>query len=108
MIMRPLLVGFILALTALAAPSAKAELRIDITRGNVKPIPIAVSELLGGQGNEPQQGKDIARVIAADLLDPVHNGGVVALIAEQADLGVTAGCLVPAQPVESLTRLTDI
>ncbi len=67
MIMRPLLVGFILALTALAAPSAKAELRIDITRGNVKPIPIAVSDLLGGQGNEPQQGKDIARVIAADL-----------------------------------------
>jgi TolB protein len=56
-----------MALAVLAAPSAKAELRVDITRGNVQPMPIAVTDMLGGQGNETQQGKDIARVIAADL-----------------------------------------
>ncbi len=44
------------------AGAARAELRIDITRGRVEPVPIAVSDFFGGQ-----VGADIAAVVAADL-----------------------------------------
>jgi TolB protein len=47
---------------ALAALDARAELRIDITRGNVQPLPIAVSDFHG----DPV-GVEITDVIAADL-----------------------------------------
>jgi TolB protein len=55
-----------LAALAGAAP-ARSELRIDITRGTVEPLPIAVTEFLGGGPRDQRYGKDIARVIAADL-----------------------------------------
>ncbi|MBF0354377.1 MAG: Tol-Pal system protein TolB [Alphaproteobacteria bacterium] len=57
-----LLVG----LMFLNAP-AWAEVRIDITRGNVQPLPVAVTDFQGVKGNEGQVGADISRVIAADL-----------------------------------------
>ena len=44
-----------------------AEVRIDITRGNVEPLPVAVSDLFGDDIDEAQIGRDIAGVIAADL-----------------------------------------
>ena len=44
-----------------------AEVRIDITRGNVEPLPVAVSDLFGDEINEAQIGRDISGVIAADL-----------------------------------------
>jgi TolB protein len=46
----------------LAAAPARAELRIDITRGNVQPLPIAVTDFFGAQ-----VGSDIAGVVANDL-----------------------------------------
>jgi len=46
---------------------AKAELRIDITQGTVEPLPIAVTNLVGGGATDARYGQDIARVIAADL-----------------------------------------
>lgn len=49
-----------------AAP-ASAELRIDITRGTVEPLPIAITDLVGVGQNEQRFGKDVARVVAADL-----------------------------------------
>ncbi len=67
---RPALVlalfAFLLPLTA-AAP-AKAEVRIDITRGVVEPIPIAIPAFYGAGGNEAQFGRDIAKVVSADLV----------------------------------------
>ena len=48
------------------APAAFAELKIDITRGSVEPMPIAVSRFVG-TGTEQSIGADIARVIATDL-----------------------------------------
>ncbi|MBF0269644.1 MAG: Tol-Pal system protein TolB [Alphaproteobacteria bacterium] len=62
MLRKLLIVGLML----LAAP-AMAEVRIDITQGNVKPLPVAIADFQGVKGNEGQLGLDISRVIAADL-----------------------------------------
>jgi len=53
-------------LVAVALP-ALAELRIDITRGKVEPMPIAIPPFAGGGGDEAQTGRDMAQVVAADL-----------------------------------------
>jgi TolB protein len=52
--------------TLLFAASAHAELKIDITKGNVEPMPIAVT-LFTGAGMGDANGTQIASVIAADL-----------------------------------------
>src|SRR5512134_3767657 len=46
---------------------AAAELRIDITRGVVEPLPIAIVPFEGGDGEMSRIGRDIAGVISADL-----------------------------------------
>jgi len=59
----------VLAIFLLVQPiqSARAELRIDITQGTVKPMPIAVTDLVGVSSDEKRFGRDISRLIAADL-----------------------------------------
>ena len=52
-----------LAALVLCAAAARAELHIDITRGKVEPLPIAIPTFAGG-GQAPQ---DITQVISADL-----------------------------------------
>ena len=53
-----------LAMAVLLAPlSAQAALKIDITQGNVEPLPIAVLDFDG----EGTVGQDLATVITADL-----------------------------------------
>jgi len=55
-------------LAALAVSStARAELVVDITQGNIKPLPIAVTDLYGGTETTAKLGKQIAEVIRADL-----------------------------------------
>jgi len=44
-----------------------AELRIDITGGKVEPLPIAIPPFAGGGGEEVETGRDLAKVISADL-----------------------------------------
>lgn len=65
------LVAVALALLALAlalAPSpAAAELRIDITRGVVEPLPIAIVNFQGEGAGADDVGRNIAKVISADL-----------------------------------------
>ena len=46
---------------------ACAEVRIDITRGVVSPIPVAITEFYGSSRQERQVGADIAQVITSDL-----------------------------------------
>jgi TolB protein len=67
--------GFILAGALIAALAtllhagapARAELRIDITRGKIEPVPIAIPALAGSAANETQAGQDLAGVVSADL-----------------------------------------
>ena len=55
-----------LLLVAAAAPPAEAELKIDITRGKVEPMPIAVTWFVG-QGAEARLGVKLSDVISANL-----------------------------------------
>jgi len=61
-----LLVSCFTVLVFLSAP-AFAELHIDITRGTVKPLPIAITNFVGKKGVEQQFGRDMAKVISANL-----------------------------------------
>lgn len=56
-----------LAVCLLAAPQARAALEIDITRGNVDPLPIAVPDFYGTDASAQRLGGDIAGVITANL-----------------------------------------
>ncbi|MBV8778218.1 MAG: Tol-Pal system protein TolB, partial [Alphaproteobacteria bacterium] len=54
-------------LVLLTALPAAAELRLDITKGKVEPMPIAIPAFAGGGGPESQTGQQIAQVVSADL-----------------------------------------
>jgi len=60
-------IGALVALLILASRSTSAELRIDITKAVVEPIPVAVADFVGADTLPSQYGADIARVITADL-----------------------------------------
>ncbi len=62
------LIATLLAVLVAAAWSAPAAalIEIDINRGNVQPLPIAIPNFVGGSG-DAQLGVDIASVISADL-----------------------------------------
>jgi TolB protein len=66
---RRIFVGVIAAVLLMLDPGAavRAELRIDITSGNVEPMPIAIPAFPGAAANESQAGHDIAMVVSADL-----------------------------------------
>lgn len=51
----------------LPGTAARAELQIDITHGTVEPLPIAITDFVGGGEQESQFGRDIAAVISTDL-----------------------------------------
>jgi TolB protein len=77
--------------TALFAASAHAQLKIDITKGNVDPMPIAVTTMTGAGGGGAT-GADISGVIAADL----ERSGLFKPISKQAFIEqVTNGDAVP-------------
>ena len=59
--------AFVCFLVAAWPPSARAELRIDITQGVVEPMPIAIMELRGEDAETERLGRQIAEVVAADL-----------------------------------------
>ncbi|MBT6829543.1 MAG: Tol-Pal system protein TolB [Rhodospirillaceae bacterium] len=54
---------------AIAVPlvPAHAELRVDITRGQVEPMPVAVSDLYGENEEAADLGKKISQVVARNL-----------------------------------------
>ena len=60
--------GALLLSLGVAAPQeARAELRIDITRGVSEPLPIAITSFAGSGGRDAQMGADISKVISDDL-----------------------------------------
>jgi len=58
--------GAILCGLVCAAPEARADLTLDITKGNPQPMPIALPNFLG-QGNDGQVGAQVTQVVSADL-----------------------------------------
>lgn len=46
---------------------ASAQLRVDIKQGKIEPLPIAVVDFFGSGGNAEQLGRDVARIVGADL-----------------------------------------
>ncbi|MFN4312217.1 MAG: Tol-Pal system beta propeller repeat protein TolB [Ferrovibrio sp.] len=56
-----------LASTLFLAMAAQAAVEIDITRGNFKPVPIAISDFDADNPQATKIGADVARVIRADL-----------------------------------------
>ncbi|MBM3599105.1 MAG: Tol-Pal system protein TolB [Alphaproteobacteria bacterium] len=56
-----------LAAFALATSAARAELRIDINKGKVEPLPIAITDFFPATPGEAGLGQEIAQVVAADL-----------------------------------------
>jgi TolB protein len=58
---------FLAAVFFLAATPARADLKIDINRGTVQPMPIAVSPFYGAQAKDSQIGNDVTSVISANL-----------------------------------------
>jgi TolB protein len=65
--MRKFLIICALFLAALAPLPAAAALQVDVTQGNIKPIPIAIPDLLAGDPSQAQTGANIAQVVRADL-----------------------------------------
>ena len=64
-----LLLACIVMLTGVLAlaPQARAALQIDITRGTVEPLPIAIPDFYGRDPQGARVGQDLARVITANL-----------------------------------------
>ena len=46
---------------------AGAVLNIDVTQGNIKPIPIAIPDFVGGTPNDGAVARDVSQVITANL-----------------------------------------
>ena len=64
----PLPAAIVLSLAILgAAASARAELRVDITRGHVEPLPIALVDLAGANEADAEVGRQITEVITRNL-----------------------------------------
>jgi TolB protein len=61
-----LLIATATGMTAMRA-SAQDGLRIDITQGVMKPMPIAITDMYGGNQNDQAVGANISRVVSADL-----------------------------------------
>lgn len=59
--------GVLTVLLGMFASAADAQVRLDITRGRVEPMPIAVTIFPGGTPEAQQLGRDISGVITADL-----------------------------------------
>ncbi len=95
------LVVLVLAWVAVATPAARAELRVDITRGNVEPLPIAIPEFYGESESEARLGRDIAVVVADDL----RRSGLFRPIDKNAFLAKRGG--VGAQSLRLQPRFAD-
>ena len=65
--MRKWFLGFVLFLAALSPLPAAAALQVDVTQGNIQPVPIAIPDMIGSDPTQAQMGAQISSVIRADL-----------------------------------------
>ena len=87
----PLPAIFVLSLAVLsAAASARAELQVDITRGHVEPLPIALVDLAGENETDAEIGRRITAVITSNL----ERSGLFRAIDPEAFIGEPGGMAV--------------
>src|SRR5260370_12217328 len=55
------------ALAGLSPQRAAAVLKLDVTQGNVQPLPIAIPDFVGGGLQDPAAGRNLGLVLAPDL-----------------------------------------
>jgi TolB protein len=55
------------ALAGLSPRQAAAVLKLDVTQGNVQPVPIAIPDFIGAQMQEPTLGRNVTQIIASNL-----------------------------------------
>ncbi|HVZ70293.1 MAG TPA: Tol-Pal system beta propeller repeat protein TolB [Rhizomicrobium sp.] len=65
--MKRLILAFAAMFFALASSPAMAALQVDVTSGNIQPLPIAIPDFIGQQPSDAQAGANIANVVRADL-----------------------------------------
>jgi TolB protein len=64
---RVLALGAATSASALLARSASAQLRLDVTQGNVQPVPIAIPDFVGGTPNDTESARGITGIITNNL-----------------------------------------
>jgi TolB protein len=64
---RVLALGAAMSASALLASPAAAQLRLDVTQGNVAPLPIAIADFVGGTPGDADVARGISQVITANL-----------------------------------------
>ena len=79
--------GATAAYGGIAPRPASAVVQIDVTQGNVQPLPIALPDFLGSAGDS-EVARNIPQVIASDLK--------------------RSGLFIPIDPAAYLERITDI
>ncbi len=55
------------ALAGLSPRPAEAVIKLDVTQGNVQPIPIAIPDFVGVATQDPGLGRNVSQIIAANL-----------------------------------------
>ena len=76
------------ALTGLSAREAFAVLRLDVTQGNVQPLPIALPDFVGGGSADSEVARNVSQVISANLK--------------------RSGLFAPIDPAAFIERITNI
>src|SRR5256714_15315499 len=79
---RMLAFGAATAASAMLASSATAQTRLDVTQGNVQPLPIAVPDFVGGTAADSEVARGITQAMAANL----KRSGLFAPIDPAADI----------------------
>jgi TolB protein len=62
----PVAFAFVLALLGWAG-AASAQLRVQVTEGNLQPMPIAIPAFVGAGGGVDELSQNVAQVVTADL-----------------------------------------
>src|SRR5438132_12336497 len=76
------------ALVGLSSRRAAAVLKLDVTQGNVAPVPIAVPEFIAVATADPAAGRNISQIIASNL--------------------ARSGLFAPVDPAAYLERISNI
>ncbi len=89
------ILAVVAALTMGTAP-ARAALQVDITRGHLEPLPIALPDFYGENPSSTERGREIANVVSADL----ERSGLFKPINKQAFLDANGQVRAAAQGVQ--------